>query len=54
MVRAGITERDGENIRRVATLLRFFGGRGFLTSSEWVPHTIAVKQMATGVFVSSC
>jgi hypothetical protein len=24
----GITERDGEEIRRVATLLRFFGGLG--------------------------
>eukprot|EP01050_Picozoa_sp_SAG11_P003102 SAG11_NODE_168_length_13643_cov_5.436651_5_plen_286_part_00 len=49
----GITERDGESIRRVATLLRYFGRRGFLTSSEWVPYTPAVQQMHAGVFASA-
>lgn len=39
----GITERDGEAIRRVATILRFFGSRGgFLDSIDWVPHTPAL------------
>jgi hypothetical protein len=49
----GITERDGESIRRVATLLRYFGRRGFLTSSEWVPYTPAAQQMHAGVFASA-
>eukprot|EP01050_Picozoa_sp_SAG11_P011577 SAG11_NODE_1237_length_5426_cov_4.878543_4_plen_1325_part_00 len=35
----GITERDGEQIRRVGTLLRFLGGRGYLQSTGWVPHS---------------
>ncbi len=44
--------RAGETIRRVATLLRFFGRRGFLTSAEWVPHTPEVLQMPNAVFGS--
>ena len=49
----GIIPRDGENIRRVATLLRYFGRRGFLQSSEWVPHSVDVLQMGVGVFGSA-
>jgi len=44
----GITPRDGEAIRRVATMLRFFGGKttgkaseDFLHSPEWEPHVQA-------------
>ena len=48
----GIVPRAGETIRRVATLLRFFGRRGFLTSAEWVPHTPEVLQMPNAVFGS--
>ena len=51
--RNGITERDGETIRRVATLLRYFGRRGFLQSSDWTPHTAEVLQMQAGVFGSA-
>jgi hypothetical protein len=40
----GITPRDGEAIRRVATMLRFFGSTGHLTSSEWEPHTSEALQ----------
>ena len=46
----GIIPRDGENIRRVATLLRYFGGKGYLQSSDWEPHSPDVLQMAEGVF----
>lgn len=35
-----ITPRDGEQIRRVGALLRFLGGRGYLQSQDWVPHSI--------------
>jgi iron(II)-dependent oxidoreductase len=35
----GITQRDGEQIRRVGAILRFLGGRGYLQSQEWVPHS---------------
>ena len=35
----GITERDGEQVRRVGTLLRFLGGRDYLQSKAWVPHS---------------
>ena len=35
----GITQRDGEQIRRVGAVLRFLGGRGFLQSPGWVPHS---------------
>jgi iron(II)-dependent oxidoreductase len=34
-----ITQRDAEQIRRVATLLRFLGPRGYLQSPNWVPHS---------------
>jgi len=49
----GIIERDGERIRRVATLLRFFGGQGFLQSEEWVPHSPEVLQVTDGIFGSA-
>ena len=35
----GITLRDGEQIRRVGAILRFLGGRGYLQSQDWVPHS---------------
>ena len=35
----GITERDGEQIRRLHVLLRFLGGRGYLRSQGWLPHS---------------
>ena len=35
----GITPRDGEQIRRVGSILRFLGGRGYLQSQGWVPHS---------------
>lgn len=35
----GITARDGEQIRRVGSILRFLGGRGYLQSQGWVPHS---------------
>mmetsp|Transcript_50215 Transcript_50215/g.92764 ORF Transcript_50215/g.92764 Transcript_50215/m.92764 type:complete len:725 (-) Transcript_50215:50-2224(-) len=40
----GIVPRDAEAIRRVATIERFFGRRGFLQSPDWVPHTMEVEQ----------
>ena len=41
----GIVPRDGEAIRRVATMLRFFGGKAaLLHSAGWVPHTTEVLQ----------
>ena len=49
----GITPRDGEALRRCGTMLRFFGGRGFLTSRDWVPHTAEALQMERGVFASA-
>ena len=45
----GITERDGEAIRRVATMLRYFGARGFLQSTGWIPHSPTLQP---GVFAS--
>ena len=35
----GITPRDAEQIRRVGAILRFLGGRGYLQSQEWMPHS---------------
>jgi hypothetical protein len=35
----GITKRDGEQIRRVGSLLRFLGNRGYLQSQRWIPHS---------------
>eukprot|EP01047_Picozoa_sp_COSAG01_P038877 COSAG01_NODE_3180_length_6453_cov_30.744570_3_plen_372_part_00 len=48
----GIVPRAGETIRRVATLLRYFGRRSFLTSESWVPHSAEVLQMKNGIFGS--
>lgn len=48
----GIIERDGEALRRVGIMLRFFGTRGFLQSAGWVPHTSDVLTMEAGVFAS--
>ena len=33
-----IVPADGEAVRRVATLMRFFGTHGYLTSQTWEPH----------------
>ena len=49
----GMIERDGEALRRVGLLLRYFGARGFFTSPDWEPHTTEVLQMQHGVFGSS-
>ena len=49
----GIVERDGEAFRRIGLLLRYFGNRDFLTSSEWVPHTVDVLRMSEGIFGSA-
>lgn len=38
----GITPRDAEATRRVGSLLRFLGGRGYLQSQGWVPHTMTL------------
>jgi len=46
----GIVPRDGEAIRRVATMLRHFGEQGFLQSPLWEPHTLDVLQ--DGVYAS--
>ena len=39
----GIVERDGEAIRRVATVLRFFGTYGFFQSPEWMPYAATLR-----------
>lgn len=39
----GITPRDGEQIRRVGSILRFLGKRRFLQSEYWVPHSPTTK-----------
>ena len=39
----GITPRDGEAIRRVGALLRYFGGGGYLQSPVWAPHVPTVQ-----------
>ncbi len=46
----GITPRDSEALRRVATMLRFFGASGHLRSPEWEPHAQNVYQ--DGLFAS--
>lgn len=43
-----ITERDGEAIRRVASILRYFAK--FITSADWEPHTNSTLQY--GVYAS--
>ena len=52
----GITPRDGEAIRRVAAMLRFFGGKttgnevdDFLHSPDWEPH--APRALQSGVYI---
>ena len=50
----GITARDAESVRRVATLLRFFGEynftRNYAPASGWVPHT--PEALGEAVFAS--
>eukprot|EP00035_Acanthoeca_spectabilis_P016258 m.329247 g.329247 ORF g.329247 m.329247 type:complete len:363 (-) comp16503_c1_seq5:1701-2789(-) len=48
-----ICARDGEALRRVGTLLRYFGARRFIQSSDWTPHTLDVQTMGQGIFGSS-
>ena len=40
----GITPYDGEQIRRVAKKLRYFGAEGYLQSPDWEPHITDVIQ----------
>ena len=35
----GITEKDGEQARRVRTMMRFLGSRGYTSSQSWLPHS---------------
>ena len=35
----GITERDGAQTKRLRPLMRFLGGRGYLQSQGWLPHS---------------
>ena len=35
----GITERDGAQAKRLRPLMRFLGGRGYLQSQGWLPHS---------------
>ena len=46
----GITPRDGEALRRMGLMLRFWGGRGFLQSPDWEPHAAGPVQY--GVYAS--
>lgn len=46
----GITPYDGEAIRRVGTMLRYFGQEGFLQSPDWEPYTREVSQL--GIYAS--
>eukprot|EP01046_Picozoa_sp_COSAG06_P049454 COSAG06_NODE_7617_length_2438_cov_1.085934_1_plen_777_part_01 len=48
-----LTARDAEALRRVGTILRFFGKRGFFTTQHWSPHSSEMLQMSTGVFGSA-
>ena len=48
-----LTARDAEALRRVGTILRFFGKRGFFTTQHWIPHSPEMLQMSTGVFGSA-
>lgn len=34
-----MTKRDGEQARRLRVLMRFLGGRGYLQSQGWLPHS---------------
>ena len=49
----GIIERNGEALRRVGLMLRFFGARGFTYTELWTPYTAACLQMASGVYASA-
>ena len=46
-----ITARDGEAIRRVGILLRYFGRLGFLQSPDWEPFSLDVISMPLGVLL---
>ena len=46
----GLVPRDAEAVRRVATMLRYWGARGFLHSADWEPH--ASGPQAFGVYAS--
>ena len=39
----GFTSRDGEALRRVSRLLRYFGARHFFQNDGWEPHTPTAK-----------
>mmetsp|Transcript_12947 Transcript_12947/g.25033 ORF Transcript_12947/g.25033 Transcript_12947/m.25033 type:complete len:976 (-) Transcript_12947:401-3328(-) len=40
----GLTQGDGEAIRRGREMIGFFGQKGFLASAEWEPHVATVHQ----------
>ena len=46
----GIVPRDAEAIRRIGTMLRFWGAQGYLNSPQWEPH--ATVPRVAGVFAS--
>ena len=50
----GMTSHDGEALRRLAPILRFFGrrDRGFLQSRGWVPHAPLLGGLGSQVYAS--
>eukprot|EP01047_Picozoa_sp_COSAG01_P077333 COSAG01_NODE_13891_length_1521_cov_1.561885_2_plen_244_part_00 len=44
----GLTPRDAEALRRIGTILRFFGKRRFLQSFGWIPHAPTLFPMVNG------
>ena len=48
----GIVPRDGEAIRRVAKILRYFGNLGFTNSQLWIPYIPYIMTNTENVFAS--
>lgn len=48
-----LTPRDAEALKRVSTILRHFGGLGFLQSPAWHPHYPLRNGSGSGVFASA-
>eukprot|EP01043_Picozoa_sp_COSAG02_P073404 COSAG02_NODE_14251_length_1293_cov_1.222781_1_plen_87_part_10 len=50
----GMTSHDGEALRRLAPILRFFGrrDRGFLQSRGWIPHAPLLGGLGGQVYAS--
>ena len=49
----GLTARDGEALRRMSAVLRFFGREGYLQSDGWRPHAPLLDGSAESVFASA-